>query len=69
MNETISDISDIATNLEILASEKKIKEIQQQANNPIPKSEYCYWCNEKTKDGRRFCNLECATSWEKWGRQ
>ncbi len=59
-----------AANAQVELNEKRsILYAQEQANKPIPTSEYCYWCNEKTKGGRRFCNNDCADSWEKWGRQ
>lgn len=69
MNESISDVSDKATELEMMASDTKIKEIQAEANKPIPTSEHCLWCASKTKDGRRFCNRDCCAQWERYGSQ
>lgn len=69
MNESISDQLDQASHLEQMASEKKIKEIQAEANKPIPTSDHCLWCASKTKDGRRFCNADCRNFWDKYGGQ
>lgn len=69
MSEQISDISDKATELEMMASDTKIKEIQAEANKPIPTSEHCLWCASKTKDGRRWCNADCRNFWDKYGGQ
>lgn len=65
----MSDEIDRANEQVELNEQRSINYAREQANKPIPKSEHCYWCNEKTKDGRRFCNNECADNWEKWGRQ
>lgn len=69
MNEIISDQLDIASALEQMASDMKVKEIQQLANKPIPTSDSCLWCAAKTKDGRRWCNADCRNFWDKYGGQ
>lgn len=65
----MADEVDVANAQVELNEQRSIKYAQQQANKPIAKSDKCYWCDAKTKDGRRFCNKDCADSWEKWGRQ
>lgn len=65
MSESLPDVSDKATELEILYAEKQIKYIQAKANEPIPTSDFCYWCDTPTVNGRRFCNRECADNWSR----
>lgn len=65
----MTDEIDQANEQVSLNEKRSIAYATLEANKPIAKSKHCYWCNEKTKEGRRFCNQECACSWEKWGRQ
>lgn len=65
----ISDPNDLASELETLATNEAVKYARKQAERPILQSEYCYWCDAKTKEGRRFCGRDCADKWERWGSQ
>ena len=65
----MSDEIDLANAQVELNEQRSISYAREQAKKPIPKSDHCLWCNEKTLNGRRFCNRECAEGWETWGRQ
>lgn len=69
MNEAMSDPLDVASNNEQVNCEMKVKEIQVEANKPIPKLDNCLWCGMKTRNGARWCNRECCSHWERYGRQ
>ena len=69
MNEVISDEHDLASHLEQMASDMKVKEIQAIASKPIPTSDKCLWCDRKTVDGRRWCNADCRNMHQEFGCQ
>lgn len=65
----MSDIVDDAALQISLNEERSIKYAQLEASKPIPTSEHCLWCSSKTEDGRRFCNRDCCSQWERYGSQ
>lgn len=64
----MADEVDLANAQVELNEQRSIVYARQQANKPIPTSEFCLWCGSATKDGRRFCDRICADDWEKFGK-
>ena len=69
MNEVISDPLDVASNNEMVNCDMKVREIQVEANKPLPTSKKCLWCDRKTKEGRRWCNSDCRNMYQEFGCQ
>ena len=68
MNEVISDEHDLASHLEQIASDMKVKEIQAMANKleaePVG---HCLFCGEKflTDSRMRWCDRFCSDAWSR----
>ena len=58
------DISDQATRQEELMRNLAILQALRQANQLQDIGE-CYWCNDRTAPGHRFCDVDCRDSYEK----
>lgn len=65
----MSDEIDQANDQVAMNEARSIAYARVEASKPIPTSETCLWCAAKTKDGRRFCNRDCCSQWEKYGGQ
>ena len=65
----MSDIIDDAAVQIELNEQRSIAYASNEASKPIPTSETCLWCSAKTNEGRRFCNRDCCSQWEKYGSQ
>ena len=62
----MSDIIDDA-NMQVELNElRSIQYSTELARKPIPKSDFCYWCKEKTHNGRRFCSAECRNMYQEF---
>ena len=58
----MSDEFDRASDLEEIHREMAIKNVRQQQQ--LPDIGSCYYCNEYTPPGRRFCDSECRDGYE-----
>lgn len=58
----MTDIFDIASELEELRREKALKFRKPEGPKATGK---CLWCGEVLGDGRRWCDKDCCSSWER----
>lgn len=56
----MTDIFDIASELEELRREKAIKFRKPEGPKATGK---CLWCGETVEDGRRWCTVDCRDMW------
>lgn len=68
MNEHLSDQLDIASALEMKASEASIKYISSKANTlEVEATGQCLFCGEEFSDDKtkRFCDFNCMQDFER----
>ena len=58
----MTDVFDIASELEELRREKAIKFRKPEGPKATGK---CLWCGESLEDGRRWCDRACCAAWER----
>jgi hypothetical protein len=58
----MTDVFDIASELEELRREKALKFRKPEGPKATGK---CLWCGEELDDGRRWCDFACLLYWEK----
>lgn len=64
----MSDDLDNASDTEMLFNRIAI----EQAKHSAPKLQatgFCLWCEEEVEVGRRFCDADCRTDYERFGRK
>jgi len=65
----MSDVIDDANEQVALNEARSIAYASIEASKPIPQRDNCLWCGMKTMNGARWCNRECCSHWERYGRQ
>ena len=63
MREHVVDESDMATEQEMMATERYIRAALTKFS-PLPPTGFCYNCDEPLPNERKFCDSDCRDDWQ-----
>jgi len=68
MSDRLTDVLDIASEIEEKSRRRAIEHASREANKPIMYAMECLNCFEPTDGGRRFCDADCQIDYSRRNR-